>query len=211
MFPLGSVLLPSMVLPLHVFEDRYRRMVDDVLRSGTPEFGVVLIERGSEVGGGDVRLEVGCTARIIDMGQVTDGRLAILCVGEERMRVTRWLDDDPYPIAETVAWPDPPFSDGDPSASPPAHLDASERVEAAVRLVADLGSQLGGPALPEPLELSQDPSIRSYQLGVLSPLGPLDRYSVLCAAGVPERLDLLAELLADQELLLRGRISMGPD
>ena len=47
MFPLSSVLLPTMLLPLHVFVDRYRVMVDDVLRRDPPEFGVVLIERGS--------------------------------------------------------------------------------------------------------------------------------------------------------------------
>ena len=54
MFPLGTVLLPGAVLPLHVFEPRYRQLVQDCL-AGEPEFGVVLIERGSEVGGGDQR------------------------------------------------------------------------------------------------------------------------------------------------------------
>jgi len=207
MFPLGSVLLPSMVLPLHVFEDRYRRMLDDVMRSVTTDFGVVLIERGSEVGGGEVRLDVGCTARVLEVGRVLDGRLAVVCVGEQRIRVTEWLDDSPYPIARTRVWPDPEIAAAD---LPTVHA-TSARVEAAVRRVAALGSELGGPGLTEPLELSDDPSIRSHQLGVLSPLGPLDRYSVLCAPGVPERLDLLSELLADQELLLRGRLTLGPD
>ena len=97
MFPLSSVLLPTMLLPLHVFEDRYRVMVDDVLRRDPPEFGVVLIERGSEVGGGDVRTTVGCTARVLDAERSPDGRWALLCVGEHRLRVREWLADDPYP------------------------------------------------------------------------------------------------------------------
>ena len=54
MFPLGTVLLPGGVLPLHVFEPRYRKMVTDCVESPDHEFGVVLIERGSEVGGGEL-------------------------------------------------------------------------------------------------------------------------------------------------------------
>lgn len=64
MFPLGTVLLPGAYLPLHVFEPRYRRLVQACLE-GSPEFGVVLIERGSEVGGGERRFDVGCVARIL--------------------------------------------------------------------------------------------------------------------------------------------------
>ena len=58
MFPLGTVLLPSVLLPLHIFEERYRTLIRDVLDADR-EFGVVLIERGSEVGGGDTRSSVG--------------------------------------------------------------------------------------------------------------------------------------------------------
>ena len=64
MFPLGTVLFPSGVLPLRVFEPRYRDMLEDLL-SGNREFGVVLIERGSEVGGGEVRSGIGTMARIL--------------------------------------------------------------------------------------------------------------------------------------------------
>ncbi|MEY2464632.1 MAG: ATP-dependent Lon protease, partial [Acidimicrobiaceae bacterium] len=63
MFPLGTVLFPSVFLPLHVFEPRYREMTRHCLDTQR-EFGVVLIERGSEVGGDDVRTQVGTVARI---------------------------------------------------------------------------------------------------------------------------------------------------
>ena len=66
MFPLGTVLLPGAVLPLHVFEPRYRALVADCL-AGEQEFGVVLIERGSEVGGVDVRRDIATVARIVEM------------------------------------------------------------------------------------------------------------------------------------------------
>lgn len=205
MFPLGSVLLPTMLLPLHVFEERYRRLVDDVLAADPAEFGVTLIERGSEVGGGDVRAAVGCTARVLEASRTPDGRWALLCVGERRVRVTEWLDDDPYPLAEIEDWPDPEPSD-------PVSLRATcDELEVVVRRIAALGSELGGPGLPEPLELSEDPVQRSYQLAVLSPLGPLDRLRVLGASDAPARLSDLRELLADQEALVRARLAFGDD
>ncbi|MET0884534.1 MAG: LON peptidase substrate-binding domain-containing protein, partial [Acidimicrobiales bacterium] len=105
MFPLGTVLFPTMLLPLHVFEPRYRALVDDCV-AGDGEFGVTLIERGSEVGGGDVRTDVGTVARIVQVERFEDGRFAVAAVGTRRIRIERWLADDPYPRAEVVDWED---------------------------------------------------------------------------------------------------------
>ena len=105
MFPLGSVLVPSMVLPLHVFEERYRQLVRDCLDS-TPEFGVVLISRGSEVGGGDVRTEVGTVARMVEAAELPDGRFNILLRGEARVRLTELSFVPPFRRAEAVVVPD---------------------------------------------------------------------------------------------------------
>jgi Lon protease-like protein len=205
MFPLGSVLLPSMLVSLHVFEDRYRTMVEHVLAAAEPTFGIVLIERGSEVGGGDVRTAIGCTARVLDARAAPDGRWALWCVGEERIRVLRWLAEDPYPRAMVERWPDPVPHD------PVDLLRRCDPIQAAVQRVAALSSELGGPALPDPFELDADPVRRSYQLGVAAPLGPLDRLAVLAAADVSARLTLLATLLAEQEELVRARLSFGGD
>ena len=98
MFPLGSVLFPSLVLPLHVFEERYRTLMRHVL-DGDHEFGVCLIERGSEVGGGDFRSGIGTVATVQEAAELPDGRWAVVTVGTRRIRVERWLDDDPYPRA----------------------------------------------------------------------------------------------------------------
>ena len=203
MFPLGSVLLPTMLLPLHVFEERYLRLVDDVLAVEPAEFGVTLIERGSEVGGGDVRSAVGCTARVLEAQRAPDGRWALLCVGERRVRVTEWMADDPYPLATIEDWPDPMPED-------PAGLrELCDAAEIRVRRVAALGSELGGPGLPEPLELSDDLVERTYQLAVLSPVGPLDRLGLLGAADPETRVRQLALHLEEQESLVRARLAFG--
>ena len=108
MFPLGTALLPGSVLPLHVFEPRYRQMVHDILAddADVAEFGVVMIARGREVGGGDVRNDVGTVARVLDMRALPDGRYALAAVGADRLRVNAWLPDDPYPLADIDLWPD---------------------------------------------------------------------------------------------------------
>jgi uncharacterized protein len=193
MFPLGTVLLPGELLPLHVFEDRYRRLVDDCL-AGPSELGVVLIERGSEVGGGDVRFDVGCSAAIRDAAQVPDGRWALLLEGRERIRVRSWLADDPYPLADVEAWPD--AGDADPG--------AADAVLAHLRRVLAMAAEAGEAVPPVP-----DGVADAWGLASLAPLGPLDRLSLLGAPGAPERLRLLAELLTDLEGVLATRLGGG--
>ena len=200
MFPLGTVLLPGGVLPLHVFEPRYRQLVVDCLAddSGDPEFGVTLIERGSEVGGGDQRAAVGVIARMVQVEALPGGRYAIVTVGTQRFRVNAWLPDDPYPLADVDEW-----LDLDPDAP-----GLAERVAAATaRLgdVLDLATALGEP--PRDVKVSDDPLLASYHLAGLAPLGPADRYRLLCAASPAERLDLLAEALDDVEAMLRFRLA----
>ena len=199
-FPLGTVLLPGGVLPLHVFEPRYRQLVVDCLAddSGDPEFGVTLIERGSEVGGGDQRAAVGVIARMVQVEALPGGRYAIVTVGTQRFRVNAWLPDDPYPLADVDEW-----RDLDPDAP-----GLAERVAAATaRLgdVLDLATALGEP--PRDVKVSDDPLLASYHLAGLAPLGPADRYRLLCAASPAARLDLLAEALDDVEAMLRFRLA----
>src|ERR1700722_12172639 len=101
MFPLGTVLFPHAPLPLHVFEPRYRTLTRNVMRDDG-EFGVVLIERGSEVGGGDTRFDIGTVARVVRAQELPDGGFALATVGIRRIRVVQWLPDEPYPRAEVV-------------------------------------------------------------------------------------------------------------
>lgn len=180
MFPLGSVLVPGAVLPLHVFEPRYQALMADCL-DGDGRFGVVLIERGSEVGGGDQRADVGTTASIEQYQQLDDGRFALIAVGRERFRVGEWLGDEPYPRATVQAWADPP-------------LDAVDQpLLAGARQALDRVLATGEP-FPD---LSPDPSLASHQLSAIAPIGPYDRYRLLCAAGAADRLRHLIALLDD--------------
>ena len=98
MFPLSAVLFPHASMPLHVFEPRYRELMRDCL-AGDARFGVVLIERGSEVGGGDERSGLGTRGVITKSVELPDGRWVLQLEGEAVIEVEQWLPDDPYPVA----------------------------------------------------------------------------------------------------------------
>lgn len=198
MFPLGTVLFPSAVLPLHVFEPRYRTMVRACL-AAEREMGVVLIERGSEVGGGDVRTEVGTVARIVEAQELPDGRWALLAVGARRLRVVAWAPDHPYPIADVVDWPDP-----DPD---PGLAERTTGVTARLRAVLALAAEAGDSAAPATIELSDDPVLAGHQISAVGPFGPLDQQALLAADTPAVRLELLDSLLRDAEQVLRMRLA----
>ena len=206
MFPLGTVLVPGLVLPLHVFEPRYRRMVDDSRTHHDSTFGVVLIERGSEVGGGDIRTDVGTLARIVRAEELPDGRWILGVVGVHRIRVERWLPDDPYPRAEIHQWAEQLRA---PAGAAEATGDDRDEVTTLLRRAAALRREMGEPAPPLDLELADDPVVAGYQAAVVAPLGPADRQALLAAPTVPARWRLLRALLVDQIDLLQARLAAG--
>ena len=199
MFPLGTVLFPHALLPLHVFEPRYRLLTERVLR-GDHEFGVVLIERGSEVGGGDVRFGVGTVARVVRAQELPDGGYALATVGIRRVRVVRWLDDDPYPRAEVVGLADPPRAKGEANAS---ELRLRARALNALGDVCGL-YRLAEVPVPDLPAVADDPEQASYEMAALAPIGPLDAQQVLETATASARLALLAELLEEHAQVLRS-------
>ncbi len=215
MFPLGSVLLPGGILPLHVFEPRYRDMVRDCLRDdGEPEFGQVLISHGWETGGGDDRTMVGTVAQMLQVDAIDEDRYALIAVGTRRIRVNAWLPDDPYPIADVDDWPDV-----EPDAAGLA-LDVAAshaRVRSARALAAEVAARLDDPSsalggAEEPVdtgddEISDDPLLATYHLATLAPIGPADRFRLLSAPGPSARLDLLDDILDDVEAMLKFRLS----
>jgi Lon protease-like protein len=203
MFPLGSVLLPGGLLPLHVFEPRYRQMVIDCLAAdGTPEFGQVLITHGREAGGGDERSDVGTVAQMLQIEALDEQRYAVVAVGTRRIRVNAWLPDDPYPLADVDEWPD-----ADPDAGGLDVLVAAShaRVRAALALAAELDDV--APVDLAETEISDDPLVATYHLASLAPIGPADRYRLLTADGPLRRLDVLDEVLDDVEAMLKFRLS----
>jgi len=119
LFPLNSVLFPGEELPLHIFEPRYRQMINTCREQERP-FGVVLIRSGSEVGGTAEPHRVGTTARITSVEPQPDGRMNILTRGERRFRIRSTSDERPYLSGEVELLDD---YDGD---SGEAHAAATE-------------------------------------------------------------------------------------
>lgn len=195
MFPLGGVHFPYTLIPLRVFEPRYRQLVDEVMESGEP-FGVVLIERGFEVGGGDSRFSVGTVAEILETSPLDDGTLAVVARGLRRMRIDEWLDDDPYPRASVMEVDDPRGGDVDV-----AH--AAQSLARLRALLSELGADMGmwDEALPD------DPVIASYHLAALSPVGPLDAQRLLEAETASQRVDLVVEVTEDLIELAQAQLS----
>lgn len=193
MFPLGSVVFPYTAVPLRVFEPRYQNLLDRVLDDDR-RFGMVLIERGFEVGGGDQRFSAGTLVRIVDVAGLAEGHRAIVVAGIERIRVTEWLPDDPHPWATVEPWPDDeePVGGDDVQAA----LAALERVLA---LASELGADVGG---IEP-EVADDPVAASYQVAALAPVTALDAQRLLEAAGPATRLRQAVEALEDRAEYLR--------
>jgi hypothetical protein len=204
MFPLGTVLLPFAHLPLHIFESRYRALVKDVL-AGDGEFGVVLIERGQEVGGGDARFRVGTVARVVQTAELPDGRWLLDAVGTERFRVTEWLPDDPYPLAMVEVITDEP---GDSGSSEKG--EAAERrtaVERLLRQVLALQVELGFPAPSAVRNIDENPGVAAFEAALLSPIGPMDAQKILEAPSTAARLALLETLLTDAREFFSSRIA----
>jgi Lon protease-like protein len=203
MFPLGTVLFPNAPLPLHVFEPRYRALTETCLR-GDGRFGVVLIERGREVGGGDSRFSVGTVARIVEAARTPDGRYLLATEGVERLRVRRWLPDDPYPRAEVDILPEPKRVR--PRAS--EQRDAVERLLARVlALSGELGDR--APASNDAAALDADPMRASFEAAARAPIGPLDAQRLLELDDPSDRLEQLEAMLREAAEVLQFRLSGG--
>lgn len=199
-FPLGTVLLPHQVLTLQVFEPRYRVMLFDLREHEHPRFLVTLITRGSEVGGGDVRSEVGCLAEVSRSVDQPDGRVLIEVVGLQPMRVLEWLPEDPYPLATAE-----PLEPPDGALRARVDPEALERILELDGEMAELLEHLGieRPDLPvEPVE----PARLVWQVALANPLGPLDRQHLLAEPDLAARVEALATMLEDQRELLRARL-----
>src|SRR6476659_7946599 len=166
MFPLGNVLLPYMPLRLRVFEQRYLVMLSNLLQTEAAEFGVVLIERGQEVGGGEQRFGLGTIAEITTLG-TQDGFIGLLAEGRGRFRVDAWLDDEPHPRDEGTPVPDLVWDEQWRPLLPTA--------ERSVRRCLTLASEFSSDTWPADIGVEPDPVAAACQLAGVAPLGPLDQ------------------------------------
>ncbi len=198
LFPLGSVLFPGLLLPLHIFEDRYRLLVQDLLVQPDDEprrFGVIAIREGREVGADGVHAlyEVGCTAEVRGVESYPDGRYDVVTTGMSRFRILQLESSQPYLQAE-VEWLDEPAGEGvDVLASSVGAAFLSYRSA----LLATQGQEDDGGGLPD------DPLVLSYLIGAAMVLDLPDKQAVLEAPSTSDRLRHELSLLRREDSVLR--------
>ncbi|WP_119729845.1 LON peptidase substrate-binding domain-containing protein [Thermomonospora amylolytica] len=190
LFPLGTVLFPGLVLPLHLFEERYRLLMRDLLEMPEPRrFGVVAIELGHEVGEGAARrlAPVGCTADLHTVQPHPDGRFDVVTVGTARFRLKEIDRSGPYLVGD-VEYLGEEAGEG-----------AAEAAARVARLFHAYRERLlsAGAEADEPLELPDDPVRLSYLVAAAAVLDSGDKQRLL------EAEDAALRLRAEQDLLER--------
>lgn len=197
MFPLTTVLLPAMPLPLRIFEERYLKLLGDLLGEETPEFGVVLIARGPEVGGGEKRMDVGTIASVTNIG-TTEQFYGLESVGSRRFRVNAWLPDDPYPLADIDFIPDLIWVD--------TLMPARVHLETKVRQLLAFASEFGDLQYGPDVEFSDDPMEACWQLAGVLPVGQLDQMDLLESESTDELIAKTYEIVTAAESGLKAML-----
>jgi Lon protease-like protein len=200
LFPLGTVLVPGLVLPLHVFEPRYRQLVSDLMARPEDQrgFGVVAIREGREVGVDGVTAlhEVGTLAMLREVTPYPDGRSDLVSNGDARFRVLRLVDTGtPYHCAE-VEWLDE--HDGGPD-TPLLAAEVVRRFDA----YRDLVARAGAVEAAQMLAMPEDPRVLSYLVAAAMVLDLRDRQHLLETPTTCERLEAELRLLARETVLMR--------
>jgi Lon protease-like protein len=200
MFPLGGVHFPYSVIPLRIFEDRYLELLSDVT-AADGRFGVVLIERGFEVGGGDVRFDVGTLAEIRAVSDLKNGAKAVVAAGLGRVRIDQWLTDDPYPLAEVTLL-------GESDTGPDDQELLAEATRLLHRLLA-VASELGADTANFAPDMSDDPLVAGFHLAQMIQLGPLDAQHLLEEDSTTARLSAMNQFLGEEIELIQLRLAEG--
>lgn len=205
LFPLGLVLVPGLLLPLHVFEDRYRVLVRELLELPEAErrFGVIAIRSGREVGGDGVLAlhEIGCTARLLQAERHPDGRFDIVTAGADRFRLTAIEHDHPYLTGVVDLLPD---EVGDARAADVLAGAVGSAFTDYLRALAAAGRE--SVELPE---LPTDPRALSYLVAAAARVDLDDRQALLEQPDAVARLEATLALLRRESRLMR-RLSAVP-
>lgn len=195
LFPLGTVLFPGLVLPLHLFEDRYRRLIGDLLERPEPRgFGVVGIQLGHEVGEGAAHrlAEVGCVAELREATPHPDGRYDIVTVGARRFRVKELDRSRPYLRGEVEFLPEEAGAGAGPIAA---------RVRRLYRLYRHRLGAAGAGALAD-ADPPDEPVALSYAIAASLVLDGHDKQRLLECEDAALRLAAERDLLARENRIL---------
>jgi len=202
LFPLGAVLYPGMLMPLHIFEDRYRQLVGDLLAGPEPrEFGVIAIRKGRETGVDGVHslYEIGCTATLRRVDRLDDGRFDIIIVGARRFRLLGLHETQPYLQGEVEPLATEPV---DPAAAGPA----VRVVQGAFREYLDALTEWGG-ATVRLEELPDEPELLSFIVAAAVVIDLPERQAMLAEPDTLRRLAMQRALLSRETAMLRTTTS----
>jgi hypothetical protein len=202
LFPLGAVLYPGMLLPLHIFEERYRQLIRDLLDGAQARrFGVIAIRKGRETGidGVDSLYEVGCTATLRRVDRHDDGRFDIVTVGTQRFRLLRLDQTRPYLQGEVEMLTEGPT---DPAVAGPA----VRVIQAAFREYLDALTEWGGATIRLE-ELPDEPELLSFIVAAAMVIDLPERQAMLAESDTLRRLAMQRALLSRETAMLRTTTS----
>lgn len=194
LFPLNTVLFPGMPLPLHIFEERYKRMIALCLEQRR-SFGVVLIRSGQEVGGEAIPYEVGTVARILNAVPMADGCYNIITQGAARFQVLESSAQAGYLTARVELLQEEELD--------PRHLAEQQTVVRArfAEFVKELSALTSTPL--EPIQFPAGPTAASYFVAANLPLDPWEKQRLLEASSTDVRLAEERRILGRERALLR--------
>ena len=198
LFPLNVVLFPGMALPLHIFEPRYREMINRCLDENLA-FGVVLIKEGPEVGGGAEPRRVGTAARIMKVDRLPDGRMNIQVVGTRRFRIEELNRDLPYLTGRVRHYP---VTDGDTKLA----VERAHKVRPKIMRYVELLTKATGVQL-ELERLPEDATSLAFLTAITLQVRTEDKHRMLALPGVPQLLELGNYYLGRELQLLEHMIN----
>ena len=202
LFPLGAVLYPGMLLPLHIFEERYRQLVRYLLDGPEPRwFGVIAIRKGRETGIDGVHslYEIGCTATLRRVDRHEDGRFDIVTVGTRRFRLLGLDETRPYLQGEVELLAEEP---ADPAVAGPA----VRVIQAAFREYLDALTEWGG-ATVRLEELPDEPELLSFLVAAAMVIDLPERQALLAESDTLRRMAMQRALLSRETAMLRTTTS----
>jgi uncharacterized protein len=200
LFPLDVVLFPNMILPLHIFEERYKEMIHRCWMESIP-FGIVLV-KGIKEGSGRVEtFPVGCTARIARLDRLADGRMNIEVIGERRFKILDTHEQLPYRVGLTESYQDYPTDEDELL----VRLEEAQRLlrEFLVRSLEMMGQEVGE------FELPADAEQLSFTAACVLPISNPEKQDLLSEQDALSRLHTIHSLLEREIIRLRRMVEAG--
>jgi uncharacterized protein len=199
LFPLGAVLYPGLVLPLQIFEDRYKQLVSDLLEGPEPRrFGVVAIREGRETGvdGVSAIYEIGCVATVREITELPDGRYQLIAVGADRFKLHGLDDAKPYFVGDVEMLDEPPGPEIETRAAVAA-------VQRGFRSYLDMLAAVGSARINVP-DLPDEPVLLSYVVAASAIIDLPERQRLLAEPDALARLTAERALLAKETAIVRS-------